>query len=153
MEIRKLIFGEGDPDWLIDACRQKGCEIKIKDVGYRSIHYPVTFEIGKEKFFVEVQVRTLFEEAWGEVDHHVRYPYLQDNPRLKGYFKLCATVSGFADELSSITRLQKEDLELKVEQTEEADRRRLEIADQIVAATDRLPLLVNKLEAMIKHLP
>jgi putative GTP pyrophosphokinase len=146
-------FREGDPSWLIDACRNKGCDINIKEVGYRSIHYPVTIKIGKEKFFVEVQVRTLFEEAWGEVDHHIRYPYLQDNPRLQSYFSLCAAVSGFADELSSITRLQKQDLELESEESPEAYRRRVELADQIVAATDRLPHLVKKLEAMIKDLP
>lgn len=50
----KAFFREGDPTWLIDACRDKGCEIKAKGVGYRSIHYPITLEIGKEKFFVEV---------------------------------------------------------------------------------------------------
>lgn len=62
-------------------------------------------------------------------------------------------MSGFADELSSITKLYKQELELRSEESEEAYKGRLELFDQIEDATNRLPLLVKKLEAMIKDLP
>jgi ppGpp synthetase/RelA/SpoT-type nucleotidyltranferase len=63
--------------------------------GYRSVHYLV-YEKG---YYVELQVRTLFQEAWGEVDHDARYPYKTDDPSLKMFSKVFSRVSGFADEL------------------------------------------------------
>jgi ppGpp synthetase/RelA/SpoT-type nucleotidyltranferase len=146
-------FRIGDPSWLIGACREKGCEIILNNIGYRSIHYPIVLNIRKKRFFVEVQVRSLFEEAWGEVDHHVRYPYLQHNLRLLSYFSTCAAVSGLADELSSIAKWEKEDFELKSIRGKKAKERRLELFDQIEAAIDRLQPLVKEIEAKIKVLP
>src|SRR6266496_147111 len=36
--------------------------------GYRSIHYIV-----KDACLAEIQVRTVFEEGWSQIDHHFRY--------------------------------------------------------------------------------
>lgn len=53
-------------------------EIKTKDNEYSSLHYVVLYSPEKcdcDNLYLEIQVRTLFEEGWGEIDHHVRYPF------------------------------------------------------------------------------
>lgn len=52
--------------------------VKIKDSYYTSIHYVVKPPT-QSKVSCEIQVRTLFEEIWGEIDHSINYPYKTDN--------------------------------------------------------------------------
>lgn len=47
---------------------------KIKDSYYTSVHYIVKPNNNSE-ITCEVQVRTLFEEIWGEIDHSINYPH------------------------------------------------------------------------------
>jgi len=72
-----LVKGPSARTW-DDESRQyfKGIGIKTEpsDTMYTSVHYE--FETRSiTKFRCEVQVRTLAEELWGEVDHHFNYPY------------------------------------------------------------------------------
>ncbi len=69
----------------------------IDDKIYRSAHYIIKYR----GIYLEIQVRTLFEEGWGEVDHAVVYPYFQNDPLLKEYTGLLNRVSGLADEMGS----------------------------------------------------
>lgn len=54
-------------------------------MGYRSVHYIIECNATKEKIYAEVQVRTIIEEAWNEIDNEIRYPYAVDNKVLKNY--------------------------------------------------------------------
>lgn len=48
-------------------------KVERKESFYTSIHYVVRPR--PDSFIrVEIQVRTLFEEAWGEIDHRINYP-------------------------------------------------------------------------------
>lgn len=72
---------------IIEVVRAAGFENALKDPmesesGYSSVHLIVQamaeteYATGKSKlmpFPVEIQVRTVFEDAWGEVDHKLRY--------------------------------------------------------------------------------
>ncbi len=82
----------------------------IDDKVYRSIHYIIKYS----GVYLEIQVRTLFEEGWGEVDHAVVYPYYKDDPVLKEYTELLNRLSGLADEMGSffyrLKELEKEHL-------------------------------------------
>lgn len=51
---------------------QFGLRVEAKPSFYTSIHYIVRPRQGN--ISCEIQVRTLFEEIWGEVDHTVNYP-------------------------------------------------------------------------------
>ena len=76
--------------------KDKGVRCLSKN-GYRSVHYVV-----KEKdYCVEIQVRTLAEEVWGEIDHNVRYPYKIDSPILGQYMSLMAALSSSIDNMAS----------------------------------------------------
>lgn len=52
-----------------------------KDTRYRSIHYTL-LEAKHTGCKIELQTRTILDEAWGEIDHHVRYPDNEDNIEL-----------------------------------------------------------------------
>lgn len=71
---------------------------------YRSIHYIVNYK----GVYIEIQIRTLFEEGWGEIDHDILYPRKLDNPMLMEYSELLNRLSGMGDEMGSFFhRLQK----------------------------------------------
>lgn len=70
-----------------------------EDKPYRSVHYLIRDK--KTQLCVEIQVRTLFEEAWGEVDHKLRYPYNLSNDMIGSYLEIMNRASGMADEMGS----------------------------------------------------
>jgi putative GTP pyrophosphokinase len=54
-----------------------GFDIKIPDGNekiYSSLHYIFDESRGDQNYLFEVQVRTIFEEGWAEIDHHFNYP-------------------------------------------------------------------------------
>ncbi|PRQ08794.1 RelA/SpoT domain-containing protein [Enhygromyxa salina] len=51
-----------------------GLDVKIKESAYTSVHYQIRAPGGNRAMCCEVQVRTLFEEIWGEIDHSINYP-------------------------------------------------------------------------------
>ena len=63
---------------------------------YRSIHYIIKFG----KFYAEIQVRTVFQEGWSEIDHDNRYPYLQDVRSLNVFSRVFSSITAVADEMS-----------------------------------------------------
>lgn len=68
-EIPKVYNAQGDQ---VDAFKKKGLETKLRTKGYRSIHYTVSFL----NIYIEIQVRTIYDEAWSDCDHN--YVYKQD---------------------------------------------------------------------------
>lgn len=103
----------GDPDHLINMFKEKGCDIKVHPAGYRSVHYLIETAPAKKKFQVEVQVRTIFEEAWGEIDHAVRYPHLTTDPLMQEFLKILNRLAGSADEMAEFVLGLKEEIVLK----------------------------------------
>lgn len=64
---------------------------------YRSIHYIVNYK----GVYIEIQIRTLFEEGWGEIDHDILYPCQKDNSMLQEFSELLNRLSGMGDEMGS----------------------------------------------------
>lgn len=52
---------------------QLGIGVEVKDSFYTSVHYLIKPR-EDSPICCELQVRTLFEEIWGEVDHTINYP-------------------------------------------------------------------------------
>lgn len=76
----------------------KAKDVIIKRPGYyRSVHYIVRYG----EYYIEIQVRTLFEEAWGEVDHERLYPLYKDNQNLVDFSAILNRTAGLGDELST----------------------------------------------------
>lgn len=68
---------------------------------YRSVHYIIKYK----GVYLEIQVRTLFEESWGEIDHALVYPYYVDDPVMSQYTQLLNRISGLADEMGSFFKV------------------------------------------------
>ena len=52
-----------------------GILTEVRDTYYTSVHYIVKPNNNKNPVCCEIQVRTLFEEIWGEIDHSINYPH------------------------------------------------------------------------------
>lgn len=62
---------------------------EIKDSYYTSIHYLIKPNTSSS-VCCEVQVRTLFEEIWGEIDHTINYPHETNSLACKEQLKVLA---------------------------------------------------------------
>ncbi|MDC7223250.1 MAG: RelA/SpoT domain-containing protein [Spirochaetales bacterium] len=97
----------GDAERILQYYKDKECDVQEHKFGYRSVHYQLLTSPGTETYQVEVQVRTLYEEAWGEIDHRVRYPYTMNNEQMLRLSSILNRLSGNADELASYMRFTK----------------------------------------------
>jgi putative GTP pyrophosphokinase len=75
-----------------------GIETRNSPSMYTSVHYVIKTNT-RSKLTGEIQVRTLAEELWGEVDHTINYPHESDSLACKEQIKVLARVT------SSCTRL------------------------------------------------
>lgn len=69
VEIPKVYYATGDD---VEEYREYGLDVRLHEKGYRSIHYTVSY-FG---VYIEIQVRTIYDEAWSDCDHS--YVYKQD---------------------------------------------------------------------------
>ena len=69
-ELPKAYYAEGDD---IRQYVEKGLIPKKHKMNYRSIHYTVSFH----NVYIEIQVRTIYDEAWSDCDHS--YVYKKDD--------------------------------------------------------------------------
>jgi len=97
-------FRNGDPPELIESFRSAGCETKEHPFGYRSVHYLIRSQPARRVQIAELQVRTIFEEGWSEIDHRVRYPRLSQDPYLGGFLTIFNRLAGSADEMGTFTK-------------------------------------------------
>lgn len=78
----------------------------IKSSYYTSVHYLVAPANDEDEISCEIQVRTLFEEAWGEIDHSINYPVKTDKTasveQLRVLSKLVSTGSRLADAIFKV---------------------------------------------------
>jgi len=104
----------GDAAGHINSFKANGCMIKEHPYGYRSVHYLLESMVSEQAPLKgpvsEVQVRTLFEEAWSSIDHHVRYPYEPRNVLLNELLVILNRLAGSADEMGSYIIYLKEKL-------------------------------------------
>ncbi|QLE78596.1 addiction module component [Francisella sp. Scap27] len=84
-----------------EVSEHKDCEVKEHPIGYRSTHYVIKAKPLKEEIFCEIQVRTIFEEGWSEIDHRVRYPDFSDDKSILHFLTVFNRFAGSADEMAS----------------------------------------------------
>ncbi|EJC7005051.1 RelA/SpoT domain-containing protein [Vibrio parahaemolyticus] len=85
--------------------------VKTHPAGYRSLHYVFESQPMNQKVYTEVQVRTIFEEGWSEIDHNVRYPNFSDNEQVAYFLKIFNRLAGSADEMGTFVKDLVNDLE------------------------------------------
>lgn len=79
-----------------------GIQSRTRESYYTSIHYIVKPHADSD-LTCEIQVRTLFEEIWGEIDHALNYPVPTENvpckEQLRVLAKLASTGTRLADSI------------------------------------------------------
>jgi ppGpp synthetase/RelA/SpoT-type nucleotidyltranferase len=103
-----------------DVKRFNELDVKIdsRHTGYRSVHYLIEFFPTNKRVVAEIQVRTIFEEGYGEIDHQLRYPHGQVPEVLALNLLLFNRIAGSADEMASFINMLKRswtDMEEKYE--------------------------------------
>ena len=103
-------------------------EVRSRVSGYRSVHYLVEFYPTNQRVIAEIQVRTIFEEGYGEIDHRLRYSHNEIPEILKSNLLLFNRIVGSADEMASlINNLSKEWCEKELNYKKIIEEQRAEI--------------------------
>lgn len=80
-----------------------GIKTEVKDSSYTSVHYVVKPNNAQSSVTCEIQVRTLFEEIWGEIDHAINYPHQTESiacrEQIRVLAKLVSTGTRLADSI------------------------------------------------------
>jgi putative GTP pyrophosphokinase len=80
-----------------------GIRTEVRDTYYTSVHYVIKPNNELSNITCEIQVRTLFEEIWGEIDHTINYPQPTDivacKEQLRVLAKLVSTGTRLADSI------------------------------------------------------
>ncbi|MCY1042111.1 RelA/SpoT domain-containing protein [Corallococcus sp. bb12-1] len=142
---------DGDSAEFIAQLEGRGCSIVKSPAGYRSVHYLIESRPGKEKFLAEIQVRTLFEEGWSEVDHLVRYPYGAASPVVESFLGVFNRLAGGADEMASfVMTLRNEIVGLSVQHQAAASKLENTISELKIASNEKAKLQeeLRRLKAM-----
>jgi len=156
----KANIRKGDSGNLIDSFKAKGCKIVEHPFGYRSVHYLIKVNHGRKTFVSEIQVRTIFEEGWSEIDHKIRYPYDIDNTILANFLVIFNRLAGSADEMGSYVNYLHNELnninESHCKELEEKNK----IIDELKSTIDKLEIessdkekLKNKIACLEKKFP
>lgn len=95
----------GDPKVLLNDLTAASCKVTEHPFGYRSIHYLLKFRPDKREYIAELQVRTIFEEGWSEIDHCVRYPRRSDDVYLADFLAIFNRLAGSADEMGTFIQV------------------------------------------------
>ena len=96
---------DGDDIKYHSTLAEKGIIEKPHENGYRSMHYIIAESYLKGKVVkIELQVRTIFEEGWSEIDHRLRYPYYIGDPSLESSLRILNRIAGSADEMSEFVQ-------------------------------------------------
>jgi len=75
-----------------------GIETMISPKLYSSVHYVIQSNY-KTKLTCEIQIRTLADEVWGEVDHAFNYPHETDSIACREQIKVLARVASSCSRL------------------------------------------------------
>ena len=80
-----------------------GISTEVRDTFYTSVHYIVKPNNNRNFVCCEIQVRTLFEEIWGEIDHTINYPHPTESiackEQLRVLSKLVSTGTRLSDSI------------------------------------------------------
>ena len=122
----------GDSPELRQEWKDAGCKVEERSAGYRSIHYVIVSKPNnRERHCAEIQVRTIFDEGWGEIDHHIRYPDDPNDPRLQESLLILNRTAGSADEMGNLLLNLRQEQQRRDFEAEQAQKERAEIATEL----------------------
>lgn len=136
-------------------------QIQSRKSGYRSVHYLIESYPTSEKVIAEIQVRTIFEEGYGEIDHQLRYFHNEIPEVLAMNLLLLNRIAGSSDEMASMINILNRswtEMESKYEKVIEIkDRELIKLKEKIqqtaeISEVDRNDIIQN-IDSIIKEKP
>jgi ppGpp synthetase/RelA/SpoT-type nucleotidyltranferase len=128
-----------------------GMDVKVHPAGYRSVHYIVSSQITRLKVLLEIQVRTIYEEAWSEVDHKVNYPH-KCEPVIGYLLSILNRLSGSADEMGDYVQTLQAYIQAKNFELEQANQKSKEDFAKLEELTEQFQDAYRKGEDAQKEL-
>jgi len=95
---------ESDEGPYVQELADAGCDIRRHHLGYRATHFVIKTQPNKQSYFVEVQLRTLFEEGWSEIDHTIRYPDHVCSTFVRDLLAILNRLTGNADDMATFIK-------------------------------------------------
>lgn len=124
-------------------------QIKPHEFDYASLHYVLQPVDDKDQVFIECQVRTVFEEGWGEIDHAWRYPD-GANKIVTNQLQALNNTSSLANDLATTLGDMKHYLPTFIPW--EVEQRLERSADEVHCATPRMEWASKYLDQFINQL-
>lgn len=87
----------------VDMYKNAGIRTQMRDDGYRSIHYVISFQ----HTYVEIQVRTIYDEAWSDCDHLYVYKHEENKSHaaLKELSQVLCSLTNSSNDLGEVMRV------------------------------------------------
>ena len=115
-----------------------GISVHSRLSGYRSVHYLTESYPTTQKVIAEIQVRTIFEEGYGEIDHQLRYSHKEIPEVLAQNLMLLNRIAGSSDEMASLINLLNKSIEdVKKEYEEKLNEKDRKIEELLIAINDK----------------
>ena len=126
-------------------------DIKPHEQGYRALHFVISVQSHKQRYFLEIQLRTLFQEGWSEIDHTIRYPGHTRNPLVQDLLTTLNRLTAHADEVASFLKSFFDSVQARQLRQPSSTWTPEEIAG-IAAQIDSLPLSGEEKQRLQAHL-
>ncbi|MFA6193546.1 MAG: hypothetical protein WC726_01650 [Parcubacteria group bacterium] len=142
---------EGDAGPCVEEYEKYKCNVKLHPHGYRSVHYLIQARPGRDPYIAEIQVRTIFEEGWSEIDHTIKYPNNIVNPLLNKFLDTFNVLAGNSDQMGSFVRRLKDDLLKGTEKIEEYEKLTEKNTEIINDLQKRIAGTIGELNSKIRN--
>lgn len=144
IETQIAYIREGDTDDFKKIYNDKKCDVQIHPKGYRSVHYLIKSKPSRYEFISEIQVRTIFEEGWSEIDHKLRYHNDVEDLYLTGFLGILNRLAGSSDEMASFIVYLRNGLNNIKNKHKEIDEGNKKIIDDLKKEIEKLKLTPSK---------
>lgn len=142
---------EGDTGPCVEEYEKYKCNIELHPHGYRSVHYLIQSRPGRDPYIAEIQVRTIFEEGWSEIDHTIKYPNNIADPLLNKFLDTFNVLAGNSDQMGSFVRRLKDDLLKGTEKIEEYEKLTEKNTEIINDLRKRIAWTIGELNSKIRN--
>lgn len=112
-EVPKFYHSKRDSEKFLQEIQKLACTLEKKDDWYRSMHYLIKIPYLNKYYIAEIQIRTIFEEGWSEINHLHNYPCKAEESILQESLWMLNSLAGSADEMASFIRWLDQELKSK----------------------------------------
>jgi ppGpp synthetase/RelA/SpoT-type nucleotidyltranferase len=135
-QVANIRFGDDSK-----AFKNLGLTINPRDSGYRSVHYLVKYQPMKKLHRIEIQVRTIFEEGYGEIDHLISYKATASE-EISSNLMMLNRLAGSSDEMASVINK----LAVSIEERDKKDTEKDQLISRLSDEVDKLNKNIEELQ-------